>query len=53
MTKEDLRAVYAFIRQFGPAGKPAPDYVPYVPPGQEPAGPYVLFPVPPEQAEAD
>lgn len=30
MTEQDLRAVYHYIRSLGPAGKPAP---PYLPPG--------------------
>jgi mono/diheme cytochrome c family protein len=41
MTDEDLRAVYQFIRSLGPAGEPAPAYVP---PDQEPAPPYIQFP---------
>ena len=45
MTDEDLRSIYQFIRYLGPAGKPAPAYVP---PDQEPVPPYALFPSPPE-----
>lgn len=45
MTAQDLRAVYHFVRYLGPAGEPAPAYLP---PGQEPQGPYVLFPAPPK-----
>ena len=45
MTTQDLRAIYSFIRYLGPAGEPAPVFVP---PGQEPKGPYVLFPEPPK-----
>ncbi len=41
MTEADLRAIYRFVRHLGPAGGPAPAYVP---PGKEPAGPYVQFP---------
>ena len=44
MTEQDLRAMYKFIRYLGPAGKLAPVFVP---PGQEPKGPYVLMPTPP------
>jgi len=44
MTAEDLGAMYQFLRYLGPAGKPAPAYVP---PDQEPAGPYATFPAPP------
>jgi hypothetical protein len=45
MTEQDLRAFYRFTRSLGPAGQPAPAYVP---PGQEPKGPYVQFPAPPK-----
>ena len=41
MTEQDLRAIYRFIRNLGPAGEPAPAYVP---PDQEPKGPFILFP---------
>lgn len=41
MTDEDLRAIYRFIRNLGPAGKPAPNFLP---PDQEPPTPYILFP---------
>jgi len=41
MTDEDLGAIYAYTRSLGPAGQPAPAYVP---PGQKPAGPVVRFP---------
>jgi hypothetical protein len=37
MSDEDLRAMYRFIRFLGPAGGPAPAYLP---PNQEPAPPY-------------
>ena len=43
MTEEDLRAFYRYVKSLGPAGQPAPQYVP---PGQEPRGPYVQFPAP-------
>jgi mono/diheme cytochrome c family protein len=45
MTEQDLRAIYRFIRFLGPAGKPAPAYLP---PDKEPQGPYVVFPQPPK-----
>jgi mono/diheme cytochrome c family protein len=45
MTARDLRAMYRYIRHLGPAGKPAPAYVP---PDQTPSGPYVQFPAPPK-----
>ena len=45
MTSADLRALYRYIRHLGPAGKPAPAFVP---PGQEPKGPAVQFPAPPK-----
>jgi mono/diheme cytochrome c family protein len=45
MTEQDLRAIYRFIRNMGPAGKPAPAYLP---PEKEPQGPYILFPQTPK-----
>jgi mono/diheme cytochrome c family protein len=45
MSAQDLRAVYRFVKYLGPAGEKVPAYVP---PDQEPKGPYVLFPQPPE-----
>ncbi len=45
MKEQDLRDMYRFIRSLGPAGSPAPDYVP---PGKQPKGPVVLFPAPPQ-----
>jgi hypothetical protein len=45
MTKRDLRAIYSFVNHLGQAGEPAPSYLP---PDQEPKGPYVLFPQPPK-----
>jgi len=44
MKDRDLHAIFAFISHLGPAGKPAPEFVP---PGEEPKTPYVLFPSPP------
>jgi mono/diheme cytochrome c family protein len=41
MTDEDLRALHRFIRTLGPAGAPAPAYLP---PGDKAAGPVVVFP---------
>ncbi|HEX2199153.1 MAG TPA: cytochrome C [Burkholderiales bacterium] len=41
MTTRDLRAMYRYIRHLGPAGKPAPAYVP---PDKTPAPPFVQFP---------
>lgn len=41
MTEEDLRAIYRYVRHLGPAGKPAPDYLP---PGTEPKPPFLAFP---------
>jgi len=43
MSEHDLKAVYAFIRHLGAAGKPAPDYLP---PGSPPKGPYVTWVLP-------
>jgi hypothetical protein len=45
MTERDLRAMYRYIRHLGPAGKPAPAYVPTE---KTPEGPYVQFPAPPK-----
>ncbi|MEG8946959.1 c-type cytochrome [Rosettibacter firmus] len=45
MTTQDLRAIYRFIKYLGAAGELAPVFVP---PGQKPKGPYVLFPEPPK-----
>jgi mono/diheme cytochrome c family protein len=41
MTEQDLRALYKYVTALGPAGEPAPAYVP---PNKEPQGPYVQFP---------
>ena len=41
MTADDLRAIYRFVRYLGPAGEPAPAYVP---PGQAVEGPVIRFP---------
>lgn len=45
MKEEDLKAIYAFVNHLGPAGGEAPRYVP---PDQEPEGPYATFPAPPQ-----
>ena len=45
MKEQDLRAIYRLIRHLGPAGEPAPAYVP---PDQEPKQPFILFPASPE-----
>jgi mono/diheme cytochrome c family protein len=41
MNDEDLRAIYQYVKALGPAGEPAPAYVP---PDREPEPPYVQFP---------
>ncbi len=46
MKDADLRAIYRFLRYLGPAGEPAPAFVP---PGQVVAGPVARFPSPPPQ----
>ena len=46
MKSSDLRAIYRFIRHLGPAGKPAPAYVP---PGGAVSTPVITFPAPPKQ----
>lgn len=45
MRTQDLKDIYRFVRYLGPAGEHAPAFVP---PGQEPKGPVVLFPAPPK-----
>lgn len=45
MTEQDLRALYRFVRQLGPVGKPAPEYLP---PGVMAQGPVVQFPAAPK-----
>jgi mono/diheme cytochrome c family protein len=40
MSDDDLRAFYRYVRSLGPKGEPAPAYVP---PGQNPATPYIVF----------
>jgi hypothetical protein len=47
MSPKDLAAIYRFIRYLGPAGTPAPAFVP---PNQQPGGPVVQFPAPPPVA---
>jgi mono/diheme cytochrome c family protein len=47
MTDADVKAIYAYLKHLGPAGQPAPAYVP---PDKEPVGPYVTFPAPPPPA---
>jgi hypothetical protein len=36
-------SIYRFLRHLGPAGEPVPAWVP---PDQEPEGPYVMWPAP-------
>lgn len=45
MTEADLRALYRYVRHLGPAGEPAPAYLP---PGQAARGPVIAFPAPPK-----
>jgi len=45
MASQDLRAIYRFVKYLGPAGEAAPAYLP---PGQEPKGAFVQFPLPPK-----
>lgn len=44
MSDGDLRAIYAYVVSLGPAGEPMPKHLP---PGQNYAGPTVVFPAPP------
>jgi hypothetical protein len=41
MAEPDVRAMYKYIRSLGPAGKPAPKFVPAE---KVPPQPYVQFP---------
>ena len=45
MSEQDLRALYKYVTALGPAGEPAPAYLP---PNKEPQGPVVQFPAPPK-----
>ena len=45
MTDRDVRAIYRYLRFMGPAGEPAPAYVP---PDRTPNPPFVQFPAPPK-----
>jgi len=45
MKDKDVKAIFAYLKHLGPAGKPAPAYVP---PDKKPEGPYVQFPAPPK-----
>ena len=45
MTDRDVKAIYAYLKHLGPAGQPAPQYVPA---DKTPAGPVVQFPGPPK-----
>jgi hypothetical protein len=40
MSDQDLLAIYRYLRHLGPAGKPAPAFVP---PDRKPTAPVVLF----------
>ncbi|MBM4218461.1 MAG: cytochrome C [Gammaproteobacteria bacterium] len=48
MRDGDLKAIFAYLQHLGPAGEPAPAYVP---PDQTPTGPFVQFPAPPPGAK--
>ena len=41
MTEQDRKAIYAYLKAMGPAGQPAPAWVP---PGKQPPQPYAQFP---------
>jgi mono/diheme cytochrome c family protein len=43
MSDRDVKAIHAYLKYLGPAGEPAPKYVP---PDQKPSGPFVQFPAP-------
>jgi len=44
MTERDVLAIYRYLRFMGPAGEPAPAYLP---PDRTPNPPFVQFPAPP------
>lgn len=44
MSERDVRAIYRYLKHAGPAGVPAPDFVP---PDKTPNPPFVQFPAPP------
>lgn len=46
MSDADVRAIYSYLKHVGPAGKPAPEYLP---PGKQPPPPFVTFPAPPPE----
>lgn len=46
MNETDIRSLYRFVTSFEDKGEPAPEYVP---PDQEPQGPFIQFPPPPPQ----
>jgi mono/diheme cytochrome c family protein len=45
MSDRDVKAIYAYLKHLGPAGQPAPQYLP---PDKAPSGPFVQFPAPPK-----
>jgi mono/diheme cytochrome c family protein len=45
MRDSDVKAIYAYLKHLGPAGAPAPAYLP---PEQAPPVPFVAFPAPPK-----
>jgi mono/diheme cytochrome c family protein len=47
MRDDDLRSMYRYVRGLGPAGQPAP---PYLPPDQTSQGPAIRWPHPPQSA---
>ena len=46
MRDSDVRAIYDYLKHLGPAGEPAPAYVP---PNKAPTGPFVKYPDPPKK----
>jgi mono/diheme cytochrome c family protein len=50
MKDSDVKAIYAYLKHLGPAGEPAPAYLP---PGREPKGPVIRFPEPPPGARTN
>jgi mono/diheme cytochrome c family protein len=50
MTEDDRRAIFRFVQSLGPAGQPAPAFLP---PGKTPPAPYFGLVLPPPPASAE
>lgn len=45
MSDRDVKAIFAYLKHLGPAGQPAPLFLP---PDKTPSGPFIQFPAPPK-----